>query len=135
MATRPLSPLLKSFFTPTLVLRFPAKPPKTLFSFTRSASSSPMASSVKKVLVSIANGTEPMEAVITIDVLRRSGAEVVVASVGSDHRVDACWGVKLVADALVSDCKDQSFDLISLPVWASCSYVLVLRLSWVQFSS
>ncbi|XP_039126529.1 LOW QUALITY PROTEIN: protein DJ-1 homolog B-like [Dioscorea cayenensis subsp. rotundata] len=116
MATRPLSPLLKSFFTPTLVLRFPAKPPKTLFFFTpRSASSSPMASSVKKVLVPIANGTEPMEAVITIDVLRRSGAEVVVASVGNDHGVDACWGVKLVADALVSDCKDQSFDLISLP--------------------
>ncbi|KAE8713624.1 hypothetical protein F3Y22_tig00110206pilonHSYRG00216 [Hibiscus syriacus] len=35
----------------------------------------------KQVLVPIANGTEPMEAVITIDVLRRSGADVTVSSV------------------------------------------------------
>ncbi|KAJ0989354.1 hypothetical protein J5N97_007710 [Dioscorea zingiberensis] len=74
-----------------------------------------MAPPLKKVLVPIADGTEPMEAVITIDVLRRAGADVVVASVGGGLRVDACWGVKLVADALVSDCKDHSFDLISLP--------------------
>jgi 4-methyl-5(b-hydroxyethyl)-thiazole monophosphate biosynthesis len=35
----------------------------------------------KKVLVPVANGSEEMEAVIIIDVLRRAGAEVVVASV------------------------------------------------------
>ncbi|PKA46041.1 Protein DJ-1 like B [Apostasia shenzhenica] len=69
----------------------------------------------KKVLVPIANGTEPMEAVITIDVLRRAGADVTVASVENDLRVDACWGVKLIADALVADCASSSFDLISLP--------------------
>nr|CAD1842312.1 unnamed protein product [Ananas comosus var. bracteatus] len=72
--------------------------------------------SSKKVLVPIANGTEPMEAVIIIDVLRRSGADVTVASVEKDLRVDACWGVKLVADALVADCAGSAFDLISLPV-------------------
>lgn len=68
------------------------------------------------MLVPIANGTEPMEAVIIIDVLRRSGADVTVASVEKDLRVDACWGVKLVADALVADCAGSAFDLISLPV-------------------
>ncbi|OAY83411.1 Protein DJ- B [Ananas comosus] len=57
-----------------------------------------------------------MEAVIIIDVLRRSGADVTVASVEKDLRVDACWGVKLVADALVADCAGSAFDLISLPV-------------------
>ena len=36
----------------------------------------------KKVLVPIADGTEEIEAVCIIDVLRRAGAEVVVASVG-----------------------------------------------------
>ncbi|XVE63401.1 hypothetical protein DITRI_Ditri07aG0017600 [Diplodiscus trichospermus] len=81
------------------------------FSFSASASTT----MAKQVLVPIANGTEPMEAVITIDVLRRSGADVTVASVGKKLRVDACHGVKIVADALVDDCKDTVFDLIALP--------------------
>ncbi|KAM0003168.1 putative protein/nucleic acid deglycase DJ-1, class I glutamine amidotransferase [Helianthus debilis subsp. tardiflorus] len=74
-----------------------------------------MASASRKVLVPIANGTEPMEAVITIDVLRRAGADVTVASVEKELRVDACHGVKIVADALISDCVDTVFDLVSLP--------------------
>uniref|UniRef100_A0A0D9WQW1 DJ-1/PfpI domain-containing protein n=1 Tax=Leersia perrieri TaxID=77586 RepID=A0A0D9WQW1_9ORYZ len=69
------------------------------------------------VLVPIANGTEPMEAVITIDVLRRAGAEVAVASVEPGSvQVAGAWGVKLAADALLSDLADAEFDLISLPV-------------------
>jgi protein deglycase len=75
-----------------------------------------MASPPKKVLVPIADGTEPIEAVVTIDVLRRAGADVTVASVGKDKQVDASWGVKLVADALIKDCAGSTFDLISLPV-------------------
>ncbi|PPR92648.1 hypothetical protein GOBAR_AA28023 [Gossypium barbadense] len=54
-------------------------------------------------------------AVITIDVIRRSGADVTVASVEKELRVDACHGVKIVADALVADCKNTVFDLIALP--------------------
>ncbi|KAL8505740.1 hypothetical protein ACS0TY_016816 [Phlomoides rotata] len=78
-------------------------------------STSIMASAAKKVLVPVANGTEPLEAVITIDVLRRAGADVTVASVEKQLRVDAAHGVKIVADALISDCVDTTFDLISLP--------------------
>ncbi|KAK1277452.1 hypothetical protein QJS04_geneDACA016873 [Acorus gramineus] len=52
-----------------------------------------------------------MEAVITIDVLRRSGADVTVAS---GLQVDASWGLRLVADVLVSDCVGSAFDLVSL---------------------
>ncbi|GAY68920.1 hypothetical protein CUMW_267950 [Citrus unshiu] len=74
-----------------------------------------MSSTSKKVLVPVANGSEPIEAVIMIDVLRRSGADVTVASVEKQLRVDACHGVKIVADALVSDCHDAVFDLIALP--------------------
>ncbi|KAH9722988.1 protein DJ-1 [Citrus sinensis] len=76
-----------------------------------------MSSTSKKVLLPVANGSEPIEAVITIDVLRRSGADVTVASVEKQLRVDACHGVKIVADSLVSDCRDAVFDLIALPVW------------------
>ncbi|GAY64260.1 hypothetical protein CUMW_232150, partial [Citrus unshiu] len=83
-----------------------------IFSFTTTAT---MSSTSKKVLVPVANGSEPIEAVITIDVLRRSGADVTVASVEKQLRVDACHGVKIVADALVSDCRDAVFDLIALP--------------------
>ncbi|KAL3508752.1 hypothetical protein ACH5RR_028153 [Cinchona calisaya] len=74
-----------------------------------------MASATKKVLVPIANGTEPLEAVVTIDVLRRAGAEVTVASVEKQLQVDGLHGVKIVADSLISDCTDTVFDLISLP--------------------
>ncbi|KAH9722913.1 protein DJ-1 [Citrus sinensis] len=83
-----------------------------IFSFTTTAT---MSSTSKRVLVPVANGSEPIEAVITIDVLRRSGADVTVASVEKQLRVDACHGVKIVADALVSDCRDAVFDLIALP--------------------
>ncbi|KAJ4897978.1 Protein DJ-1-like protein A [Raphanus sativus] len=74
-----------------------------------------MASSAKKVLIPIAHGTEPLEAVAMITVLRRSGAYVTVASVENQVGVDACHGIKMVADTLLSDITDSVFDLIMLP--------------------
>lgn len=67
-----------------------------------------------RVLVPIADGTEEMEAVIIIDVLRRAGADVTVASVG-ELQVTASRGVKLVADTRIDACRDAVFDLIVLP--------------------
>ncbi|RWR96348.1 Chaperone YajL [Cinnamomum micranthum f. kanehirae] len=99
------------FFT----ARFPRTSATPAFS-SRSFSTKIMASSAaKRVLVPIANGTEPMEAVISIDVLRRAGADVTVASIEKELRIDARWGLKLVADALIPDCAGTTFDLISLP--------------------
>ena len=70
----------------------------------------------KRVLVPIAEGTEEMEAVITIDVLRRAGAAVTVASVSESLTVTCSRGVKLVADALIKDLKDDvKWDLVALP--------------------
>lgn len=66
------------------------------------------------VLVPVADGTEEIEAVCIIDVLRRAGAEVVVASVG-DLQITASRGVKIVADCRIADCADDTFDLIVLP--------------------
>lgn len=68
----------------------------------------------KKVLVAIADGTEELEAVTIIDVLRRAEAEVTVASVGA-KQVTASRGVNLVADAVISDCVGTVYDLIVLP--------------------
>lgn len=68
----------------------------------------------KHVLVPIADGIEEIEACTIIDVLRRAKIEVTVASV-SDLQVTASRGVKIVADTLIADCKDETFDLIVLP--------------------
>ncbi|EFJ18666.1 hypothetical protein SELMODRAFT_112362 [Selaginella moellendorffii] len=70
---------------------------------------------LSQVLVPVADGTEEMEAVIVIDVLRRAGAHVTVASVGQEPKVTASRGVKLVADAIVSECGDEKYDLVVLP--------------------
>lgn len=68
----------------------------------------------KKVLVPIADGSEEIETVCIIDVLRRAGAVVTVASVDG-LEVLASRGVKLVADCLIADCTDYTYDLIALP--------------------
>ncbi|CAM8994135.1 hypothetical protein QQ045_007046 [Rhodiola kirilowii] len=69
----------------------------------------------KKVLVPIGFGTEEMEAVIIIDVLRRAGAEVTVASVELQLEVEASAGTKLAADVSILSCSGKSFDLVALP--------------------
>lgn len=67
------------------------------------------------VLVPIADGTEEIEAVSIIDVLRRAGAEVTVASVGEALQITASRGVRIVADCAIEDCREDTFDLIVLP--------------------
>ncbi len=70
----------------------------------------------KTVLVPLGNGTEEMEAVTIIDVMRRAGAKVTVASVESDLTVTCSRNIKIVADELISQAADRQFDLIVLPV-------------------
>ena len=68
----------------------------------------------KKVLVPIADGTEEIEAVCIIDVLRRAGDDVTVASVDG-LQITASRGVKIVADCLIYDCLTTDYDLIAVP--------------------
>jgi hypothetical protein len=70
----------------------------------------------KRVLVPIADGSEEMEAVITIDVLRRAGAQVTVASLKDSLEIKGSRGINIVADKLISDVQGDSFDLIACPV-------------------
>ena len=69
----------------------------------------------KSVLVPVAEGSEEIEVVAVVDLLRRAGAEVTVAAVSEQHEVTMSRGVKLVADALLADLTEQAFDLIVLP--------------------
>ncbi len=68
----------------------------------------------KHVLVPVAQGIEEMEAITIIDVLRRAGAKVTVASV-DEKEIQAARGIRFQADCLIEDCMDTVFDLIVLP--------------------
>ncbi|XP_027928685.1 protein DJ-1 homolog B-like isoform X4 [Vigna unguiculata] len=111
------------FFSHTLSLAFTSTPKpklnnnnKNRFSFfTPTLSSTALMATSHKVLVPIADGTEPIEAVIIVDVLRRAGAVVTIASASASLTVLARFDVKIVADAFVSDIVDTSFDLIAIP--------------------
>jgi len=68
-----------------------------------------------QILVPIADGSEEMEAVAIIDVLKRAKANVVVAALGNSLEVVASRKVKLVADVLLDEAEKNSYDLIVLP--------------------
>ncbi|GAB6904611.1 Chaperone protein YajL [Desulfosarcina cetonica] len=69
----------------------------------------------KTVLVPVADGTEELEAVAIIDVLRRAGATVTVASVTGKRQITASRGVVIVADDLIENCVNTNYDLVVLP--------------------
>ena len=68
-----------------------------------------------KVLVPVADGTEDLEAVAMIDILRRAGAEVTIASVSGSMTVQCSQGIKITTDCLIEDCQDNEYDLVVLP--------------------
>lgn len=65
-------------------------------------------------LVVIAQGTEEMEAVISIDVLRRGGIDVTVAGVEGIDPVRCSRGVMITPDVALDDVKG-TFDVLILP--------------------
>lgn len=67
------------------------------------------------VLVPIADGSEEIEAVTIIDVLRRAKIDVTVVSCSANLQITASRGVKLVADKSIAECKGEAFDAIVLP--------------------
>ncbi len=67
-----------------------------------------------KVLVPIAQGSEEMEAVIIIDMLRRAGIRVVVA--GENNIITCSRGIKIIPDVYFNDFDDnEEFSAIILP--------------------
>lgn len=67
------------------------------------------------VLVPIADGSEEIEAVTIVDVLRRAKANVTLASVMPRLRISASRGLAIEADCLIDNCADARWDLIVLP--------------------
>jgi 4-methyl-5(b-hydroxyethyl)-thiazole monophosphate biosynthesis len=71
----------------------------------------------KKALVAVANGSEEIETVTVVDTLVRAGVQVTLASVERQHQVTTSRGVKIVADALITDTALHAvlFDAVVLP--------------------
>ena len=83
-----------------------------------------------QVLVPVANGTEEMEAIIIIDILRRAKVNVVVASVEDNLEILASRKVRLEADMLLDEAAKLSYDLIVLPVRSFIFPVLLIGIYW-----
>jgi len=69
----------------------------------------------KRVLIPIADGSEDLETVTLIDVLRRAEFEVLVASAEERRMLTCARGTRITADAMLLDVLAQDFDLIVLP--------------------
>ena len=69
----------------------------------------------KRVLCLLFPGFEEIETVAPVDLLRRAGVEVVVASVTGDKLVTGRCQVTVQADASLTEVADQAFDLLLIP--------------------
>jgi DJ-1 family protein len=69
---------------------------------------------VKNILVIVANGSEEIETVVFIDLLRRAGANVTLA--GENDIIHCSRDIKILPDMPLHKIKDyQLFDLVYLP--------------------
>jgi protein deglycase len=69
----------------------------------------------KRVLCLVADGVEELELVAPVDVLRRAGAEVVLAVVGDGIHVTGRNGMVLHGDMTLGAVAAEEFDLLFIP--------------------
>ena len=69
----------------------------------------------KRVLCLLGDGFEEIETLMPVDLLRRAGAEVVMASVMGGEFVRGRSQVTVRADARLADVRPQEFDLLLIP--------------------
>ncbi len=68
-----------------------------------------------RVLIPVADGSEEMETVILVDVLRRAGWEVTLAGIQGSRPVTASRGVRLIPDERWEHLDLSTFDMLVLP--------------------
>lgn len=69
---------------------------------------------MKRVLCLLIDGFEEIETVTPVDVLRRAGAEVVIASLNHKTATGRC-GIRVEADVLLAETETTGFDLLLIP--------------------
>jgi 4-methyl-5(b-hydroxyethyl)-thiazole monophosphate biosynthesis len=75
------------------------------------------------VLVPLADGFEEIEAFAPVDLLRRAGVEVTVASLNDNRHATGRSGITAHADVALSAVTGQSFDLVFLPGGAGVKHL------------
>ena len=70
---------------------------------------------MKRALIFLADGFEEVEALSVIDALIRGGVECVTAAVKDENRVVSTHNIPIIADKLISEVKNDTFDLVFLP--------------------
>ena len=70
---------------------------------------------MQTALIPVAPGNEDIEVIALIDVLRRGGLQVVVASLDDQEVVTLMKGTRLVVDAASQSVIDQPWDVIAVP--------------------
>ena len=69
---------------------------------------------MKRILIPLAPGFEEIEALAVVDILRRAGAEVLLAGT-VDGPIQGRNKIKILADTSLDSVKEQDFDMIVLP--------------------
>lgn len=69
----------------------------------------------KRVLCVLFPGFEEIETITPVDLLRRAGATVVLASLGGERLVTGRCNVTIQADATLADVAGHDYDLLLLP--------------------
>jgi len=69
----------------------------------------------KKVVILFADGLEECEGLICVDLLRRAGLDVTIASISDRREVTTSHKVTVIADALASDLEPADYDLCIVP--------------------
>ncbi len=70
---------------------------------------------MSKAVVFFANGTEECEALLVVDLLRRAGVRVIIASASGSREIVSSHAVHLAADALAEEVDYSDVDLVVLP--------------------
>ena len=68
-----------------------------------------------QILVLLADGFEEIEFVVPVDLWRRAGFKVTVASVSGADVVDGLHGLKILSDVALSKLEPTDFDAVFLP--------------------
>lgn len=68
-----------------------------------------------KALVPVSHGSESLETITLVNVLRRADVAVTIASIADTLTVEGTRGITLTADTHFADVAAQDFDLIALP--------------------
>ena len=68
-----------------------------------------------KVYEFLANGTEEVEALITIDILRRGGVDVKMVSKPGSEYIESAHGIVIKCDQMIEDSDFSDADMLLLP--------------------